>query len=92
MRYVIITILILVLAVLTIAGLFTVQNGSRLVDLSLSVGVFGVELKEPMPVPVLLWIAFGGGLVIGGGWGIQQRIKFSRRIRKLQSKYAKAAL
>ena len=91
MRYVIITILILVLAVLTIAGLFTVQNGSRLVDLSLSIGVFGVELKEPMPVPVLLWIAFGGGLVIGG-WGIQQRIKFSRRIRRLQSKYAKAAL
>jgi len=92
MRAVYIIILVLVLLVVGVGALFTIQNLSRLVELSLSFGPVGYQLAEPMPLPYLLWIAFGAGLVLGGGWGLQQRISAGQRIRKLQKKYARSAL
>lgn len=92
MRAVYIIILVLVLLAAGVGALFTIQNLSRVVDLSLNLGFAGYHLQDPMPVPYLLWISFGIGLVLGGGWGLQQRISAGQRIRKLQKKYARSAL
>jgi hypothetical protein len=92
MRVVYYIILALAVLVIGVAVLFTIQNVSRVADLSLSLGLAGFHLAQPMPIPYLLWIAFGAGLLLGGGWGLQQRISAGQRIRKLQKKYARSAL
>lgn len=84
--------LVFVLLVGTVATLFTIQNLSREADLSLSLGFTGVHLATPMPLPYLLWIAFGLGLLLGVLWGVAQRMSANKRVRELQKKYARNAL
>jgi uncharacterized membrane protein YciS (DUF1049 family) len=55
-------------AVLAAAGatwLFTVQNSARRVMLSLNLGLTRFALAEPVPVPVLMGICLGVGLLVG---------------------------
>jgi len=87
--------LISLLIFVLIAGalsLFTIQNIDRMTDLSLDLYFMATHLKEPASVPVLMWVAFGGGLLLGGAWGIQGRMKAGRRIRDLEQDVARASL
>jgi len=59
-----ITLTVVALVVL-LAALFTVQNFSRLSDLSLDLGLVAMHLKQPQPLPVLMWGAFFVGLISG---------------------------
>ena len=58
----------LLLIVLLIAAipavLFTIQNANWTAQLSLDL-VWATHLKAPMPVPHLMWISFGVGLLSG---------------------------
>ncbi|MFT5682087.1 MAG: hypothetical protein ACI8RZ_003005 [Myxococcota bacterium] len=87
-----IVLLIVALIVIFVGVLFTLQNGGRVTDLSLSFG-FGAgsfQLANPVPVPWLMWIAFAVGLSAGGGWGLLQRFSSGRQIREMQRKLARA--
>jgi hypothetical protein len=59
----------LLLIVLLIAAipavLFTIQNANWTAQLSLDLHVWATHLKAPMPVPQLMWISFGVGLLSG---------------------------
>lgn len=46
-------------------SMFVVQNLERTVPLSLNLGVGGVELTQPMPIPYLLGITLLIGVVFG---------------------------
>lgn len=59
--------LLLALAVGGSGWLFWVQNASRTVMLSLNLGFTQLQLIEPLPVPALMAICFGIGIVVGGG-------------------------
>jgi divalent metal cation (Fe/Co/Zn/Cd) transporter len=88
-----IVLLIVALIIIFIGALFTVQNGGRLTGLSLSLGFpgTGFQLAQPLPVPWLMWIAFGVGLSVGGGWGLWQRFASGQQIRELQRKLARSS-
>jgi hypothetical protein len=47
------------------AALFTIQNSGWEAQLSLDLFFGAWKLKEAMPVPHLMWIAFGTGLLAG---------------------------
>jgi hypothetical protein len=66
--------LVLVLLVILFATLFTVQNSSRVTDLSLDLWFTAFHLSDSVPVPYLIWGAFGGGLLVGGSWSVFSRI------------------
>ncbi len=57
--------LVSVLLVGLVGTLFTVQNSSRTSDLSLDLWFAAWHLQAPAPLPVLLWVAFAGGLLVG---------------------------
>lgn len=57
--------LLLSLLALGAGGLFWVQNSLRLVDLSLDLYFFAFKLREPVPLPSVLMITFGLGLLTG---------------------------
>lgn len=57
--------LVVVLVAAVPAALFTVQNSLRETSLSLDLVVWAAKLSEPMPVPHLMWMAFGAGLLSG---------------------------
>jgi len=57
--------LIVILLIAICAVLFTIQNLNRVSDLSLNLGFVAVHLKDPQPLPYLLWSAFGGGALCG---------------------------
>ena len=44
------------------AALFTIQNANWTAQLSLDLHLYATQLKQPMPVPHLMWMAFGVGL------------------------------
>jgi len=67
-----------------VGALFTVQNASRTTDLSLDLFVVAYHLDQPQPIPHLLWIAFGAGLLIGGVWGLVSRIGGGSRGREVE--------
>jgi hypothetical protein len=88
-----IVMLVVALIVVFIGVLFTLQNGGRVSDLSLSFGFSGAafQLANPLPVPLLMWIAFAIGLSFGGGWGLLQRFSSGQKIREMQRKLARAS-
>ena len=47
------------------AALFTIQNSGWEAQLSLDLFFGAWKLKEAMPVPHLMWMAFGTGLLAG---------------------------
>jgi hypothetical protein len=66
--------LVVVASAAAVGALFTVQNSTRTTDLSLDLFVAAYHLQEPQPIPHLLWVAFGLGLVVGGVWGLMGRV------------------
>lgn len=86
------TALVIGLFVILIGVMFTLQNGARVSDLSLNLGLWAWHLREPVPVPWLLWGALGIGLLIGGGWGFLGRFADGRRIRELEMRSARSDL
>ncbi len=88
-----IVMLVVALIVVFIGVLFTLQNGGRMTNLSLSFGFSGAAFKlaNPLPVPMLMWIAFAVGLSFGGGWGLYQRFTSGQQIREMQRKLARAS-
>lgn len=48
-----------------IAALFYIQNSLRKVDLSLDLGLRAWRLAEPVSVPLVLFVAFAVGLLLG---------------------------
>lgn len=47
------------------AALFTIQNANWVAQLSIDFHFGAYKLKDAMPVPYLMWMAFGGGLLSG---------------------------
>ena len=78
--------LLLLLLVLA-ATAFTIQNSSRLTDLSFDIGFFAWHLKEPLALPVILWCTLGGGLAAGAMLGAWLR---GRSIHALQEEVDRA--
>jgi len=86
------TALVVVLLVITVAVLFTIQNSGRTTDLSLDLWVAAFHLKEAVPLPLLLWSAFGFGLVGGGVVGLRLRSSAMRKVRDLEQQLARASV
>jgi uncharacterized integral membrane protein len=84
--------LVLVLLVALLVGMFWVQNGSRMAELSLDLYFFGFQTAEPQPLPLLLLSALGIGLIIGGSWGLIQHLSDKSRIRELEERASRASL
>ncbi len=84
--------LVVVLLVAGVGTLFTIQNSSRVTDLSLDVWVFATHLQQPIAVPYLLWAAFGIGLSIGLLWALVSRIRLSSKLNDLEVRAARADL
>ena len=82
---------VLIILVLTgaLGALFTIQNSSRLTDLSINLWVVAFELVEPQPVPYLLLGAFGAGLILAGTLASFNRFGLQRRIRELEQQVAR---
>jgi RsiW-degrading membrane proteinase PrsW (M82 family) len=57
--------LIVLLVAASPAALFTIQNANWVAQLSIDFHFWAARIKEPMPVPYLMWMAFGGGLLTG---------------------------
>lgn len=86
------TMLVLVLLVVGVAALFTIQNSSRLTDLSLDLWVVAFHLKSAVPLPALLWAAFGVGGIGGLLVGLRLRASAVRKVRTLEQQLARASL
>ena len=84
--------LVVVLLLGTVGTLFTIQNSSRVTDLSLDLWVFATHLQEPIAVPYLLWGAFGGGLLLGLAWSVVARMRMSGKLNDLEVRAARADL
>lgn len=67
-----------------VAVMFTVQNSSRLADLSLDLGFWAVHLERPLPLVYLLWGTLVGGFLAGFGWSAAMRAADDRRARELE--------
>jgi uncharacterized integral membrane protein len=78
--------------VLLVGAMFTVQNLDRTSDLSLDLYLVAYHLSEPMPVPYLLWGAFGLGLLVAGAWEVVSRLGLHRHIRDLEQQQTRANL
>lgn len=60
-----ILLLVLLVIVAVPATLFTIQNLGWTAQLSVDLHVWASRLKAPMPVPYLMWISFGVGILTG---------------------------
>ena len=73
--------LVLLLVVALIAAAFTVQNSTWTAPLQLDLWVVAWKLARPAPVPALMWVSFGTGLlgatlVFGArAWRLSSRVK-----------------
>jgi uncharacterized integral membrane protein len=74
--------LVSVLLIGLVGTLFTVQNSSRTSDLSLDLWFAAWHLQAPAPLPVLLWVAFAVGLLVG-----VVGMAFGRRSGRSESPY-----
>lgn len=80
--------LLLLTAVALVIVAFTMQNMSRTTQLSLDLYVAAWKLARPIAVPVLVWAAFGSGLVLAGVWGWVRGLALARKVRKLEQELA----
>lgn len=85
MKPVTIVIGLLVLLVLSVIGLFGWQNLQTQVDLVLNLGpIGGWYIAKAFPVPYLMGITFGAGLLIGFVWLGGKSMAAGRRAKALE--------
>ena len=65
MTFVRVLLLVLLVIVAVPGALFTIQNLGWTAELSLDLHVWASRLKEPMPVPYLMWLSFLVGIITG---------------------------
>ncbi len=76
--------LLFVAAIVSLVGLFAVQNSSRSTQLSLDVGVAAWQLEQPVSVPLLMAACLGGGwLVAAIPLGLRSYTR-GRRVKQLE--------
>ena len=75
--------LVLVGLVGTVLAAFVTQNANWTAQLSLNLGFWGSELAEPWPVPYLLFLAAGIGLLVGMGWGLVRGWRIRREATRI---------
>jgi hypothetical protein len=73
-------------------GLFWVQNSTRTTQLSFDVGFAAWQLKEPVPVPVLILASVLVGLVGGSVPLLLRSWRLSGRVSELEQRLAVADL
>ena len=83
-------ILIVLVPTVALGALFTIQNSSRVTDLSINLWVVAFELAEPQPVPFLILGAFGAGLILAGALGSFNRMGLQRKLRELERQAAQS--
>ena len=83
-------ILVMLVLAAALGGLFTIQNSSRLTELSINLWVVAFELSEPQPIPFLILGAFGFGLILAGALGSFNRMGLQRKIRDLERQVARS--
>ena len=76
--------LLLIAALGTSATLFWIQNSARQVMLSLNLGFTQVQLADPLPLPALMAICIGAGVVVGGGLLLPLVARASARARRAE--------
>jgi len=85
------TALIFGVILLGINVLFYLQNSLRLTDLSLDLYVVATHLLVPLPVPVLLYSAFGLGLLVGLLLMGRAWRRASRRVSELEAQVTRGS-
>lgn len=84
MRWSVIVRLLLGLAVLLVAAMFTIQNVSRTSPLSLDLYVYAWQLARPVAIPWLIWGSFGVGFVAASLVGWMRRRGLARTVTRLE--------
>lgn len=75
---------VVVILLLAVGALFVVQNSARSTQLSLDLGVAAWQLERPVPIPALIGVCFGAGLLVGAGSVGLRMMRLSSRIRQLE--------
>lgn len=81
-------VLALVALVVGVGVLFTIQNGGRMTQLSLDLGLYAWQLKEPVPIPLLIGLCFGSGFALGVLVMVTRTARQGSRIRRLEQELA----
>lgn len=74
-----------------IAVLFYLQNSLRKVDLSLDLYVAAWRLQDPVPVPLVVFVSFGVGLLVGLISMTLAWRRASSRVAELEVRLARAS-
>jgi len=84
------TIVLLVLAavVVFVGVLFVMQNSARSTQLSLNLGFAAWQLGQPISMPALIGISFGGGVLITLIATLPRLGRLGRRVRALERQVA----
>lgn len=82
--------IVLAVAALGFTGfLFVVQNSARTTQLSLDLGLVGAwQLGDPVSIPALIGVCFGGGFILGLLTMSGQAARLARRARRLEQQVA----
>jgi len=83
---------VILLSVVTVAVAFVIQNSSRSVLLTLDLGFWGVQTKDPVTVPALMGASLLTGLFLAGSWGVRVKMKTKNTIRDLKKELWKQSL
>ncbi len=84
--------IILICLAAAFVALFTLQNLGRVSDLSLNLWFVAYKLKTPQPIPFMLLIAFGAGLLFAGFFGSLQRMALQRKLNNFERENVRAGL
>jgi uncharacterized membrane protein YciS (DUF1049 family) len=79
---------LLALTVVGVGALFWVQNESRRVIVSLNLGFTQIQTVDAMPLPTLMAICAGVGLVVGFGLAIPLVVRSGARARRAERQAA----
>lgn len=80
--------LIFVLGVSASSVLFWLQNASRTTQLSFDVYTAAWQLEQPVPIPVLMAICIGIGLLLGMVLFVPRIFRLGNQVRQLKGQVA----
>jgi uncharacterized integral membrane protein len=75
---------VILILLIAVCALFALQNSSRVTQLSLDLGFFAWQLKEPVSVPALIGISFGSGALLTGLFMLLPLARANSRVRDLE--------